>query len=237
MNIVRMAQVLKEAKDLHGVYDDFPWYISPHLWTAVLTDAGSIAAAGVGGIATLTNSDGSVADNDEAYLATTNALFKPAANKPLYAEALIQFTEANTAAANVAFGLASSPAADLIVDNGGGMRASGAVIAIYKVDGENVWRFVTRNGTDVTVSQSVEAAGGASYQQLGIEILDAFGNYATCVPTIDGRLMISAATGQPIRHQLLLTAIANVNLFVGGKNGSTSLETTLVDYIGCWQAR
>ncbi|MDY3554769.1 hypothetical protein R5W24_003898 [Gemmata sp. JC717] len=237
MNIVRMPQALREAKDLHGVYDDFPWYISPHLWTATLTDSGTVVAAGVGGIATLTSSDGSVADNDESYLATTNALFKPAANKPLYAEALIQFTEAATSAANVAFGLASAVGANLILDDGAGLRASGTVVAIYKVDGEGVWRFVTRNGGDVTVSQSQESAGGASYQQLGIEVLDAFGSYATCVPTIDGRLMRDAVTGQPIRHQLLLTGLAAASLFVGAKNGGANLETTNVDYAGCWQAR
>ena len=45
-------------------------------------------------------------------------------------------------------------AANLIVDDGAGLRASGTVIALYKVDGETVWRFVTRNGTDATVTQS-----------------------------------------------------------------------------------
>lgn len=235
MNIVRMPQALREAKDLHGVHDDFPWFISPHLWTATLTDSGTAAAAGVGGVLAIANSDGSVADNDEAYVATA-ALFKPSAGKPLYAEALVQFSESSTDDANVAFGLASGVAADLIADNGAGMRTTGTVIAIYKVDGETVWRFVTRNGSDATVTQSQETAGGASYQQLGIEVLDAFGSYATVVPTIDGRLMRDA-TGQPIRHQLLLTGIAAAQLFVGGKNGGAGLETTNVDYAGCWQTR
>ena len=118
MNVLRQALVLREAKDLFGVFDDFPWYISPHQWTSVLTDSGtaSITAGGAGGVLAIVNSDGTVADNDEAYIYTTNSIFKPAANKPLYAEALVQFTEANTDDANVAFGLASSVAADLIVE-------------------------------------------------------------------------------------------------------------------------
>ncbi len=235
-NILRSAQALKEAKDTFGVYDEFGWYISPHQWTSVLTDSGTAAAGGVGGVLTLTNSDGTVADNDEAYVYTTVAMFQPAANKPLYAEALVSFTEANTNAANVAFGLASSVAADLIVDNGGGMRASGTVIAIYKVDGETVWRFVTRNGSNVTVSQSQQTAGG-SYQQLGIEILDVMSGTATVVPTVNGQMMIDATTGLPIKHALPLSGIAAASLFMGGKNGSTSLETSLWDYAGCWQAR
>ena len=236
-NILRQANALKEAKDTFGVYDEFGWYISPHQWTSVLTDSGTAVAGGVGGVLTLTNSDGTVADNDEAYVGTTVAMFRPAVNKPLYAEALLQFSEANTSAANVAFGLASSVAADLIADNGAGMRASGTVIAIYKVDGETVWRFVTRNGSDVTISVSDRTAGGAAYQQLGIEIVDVLGSYATVVPTVDGQSLRDATSGLPIKHQLLLTSIAAASLFVGGKNGSTTLETSLWDYAGCWQTR
>ena len=66
MNVLRQALVLREAKDLFGVFDDFPWYISPHQWTSVLTDAGSasISAGAAGGVLALANSDGTVADND-----------------------------------------------------------------------------------------------------------------------------------------------------------------------------
>ena len=236
-NILRQPQWLREIADTFSWFDDFQWFISPHYWTSVLTDSGTAAAAGVGGVVTLTNSDGTVADNDEAYIGSTVVAYKPAAGKPLYVEALIQFTEANTDDANVAFGLASSVGANLIVDDGAGMRTSGTVIAIYKVDGETVWRFVTRNGTDVTTSLSTETAGGSSYQRLGIEIVDVLGSYATVVPTIDGRLMRDSTTGQPIRHTLLLTGIAAASLFVGGKNGGGTLETTLVDYIGIVGAR
>ena len=234
MNTLRQPQWLREIADTFSFFDDFFWYISPHYWTSVLTDSGTAAAAGVGGIATLTNSDGTVADNDESYIYSTAAAYKPAAGKPCYVEALLQFTEANTDDANVAFGLASSVAADLIVDNGAGMRTTGTVIAIYKVDGETVWRFVTRNAaaSDVTISQSQETAGGSAYQRLGIEIIDVTSTACTVVPTVDGRLMRDATTGQPIRHTMLLSSIAAASLFVGGKNGGANLETTLVDYIG-----
>ncbi|AMV27555.1 hypothetical protein VT84_24350 [Gemmata sp. SH-PL17] len=235
-NILRQANALKEAKDTFGVYDEFGWYISPHQWTSVLTDSGTAVAGGVGGVLTLTNSDGTVADNDEAYVYSTVAMFQPAANKPLYAEALVSFTEANVSAANVAFGLASSVAADLIADNGAGLRASGTVVAIYKVDGETVWRCVSRNGSNVTISLSTATAGG-SYQQLGIEIVDVLTASATVVFTVNGQLLIDSISGLPIKHTLPLSGIAAASLFAGGKNGSTSLETSLWDYVGCWQAR
>lgn len=234
-----MPQWLKEL-DCFSFFDDFLWFISPHNWTSVLTDSGTAAVSttGVGGVITLTPSDGSVADNDEAYVGLTNAVFKPAANKPMYAEAYVQFAEANTNAANIAFGFASAVAANLIVDDGGGMRASGTVIAIYKVDGETVWRCVSRNGTAVTISQSTTTAGGTAYQKLSIELIDEISTSQTVVFRVDGALLRDATTGAPIRHQLdISSAPTAASLFAGVKNGSTTLETLLVDWTGAAQSR
>jgi hypothetical protein len=231
-----MTAALKEVGDTFGFADDFEWYISPHRWTSLAADAGSsvaVTAGATGGVLALTTG---ATDNNET-LAFSASIFKPAPNKPLYCEALVQWTEANTNAANVAFGLASSPGPDLIVNDGAGMRTSGTVIAIYKVDGESVWRFVTRNGTDFTISVSQEPAGGANYQKLGIEVLDVMGSFATVVPTIDGRLMIDATSGQPIRHTLLLTSIVAAGLFAGNKAGGANSEVLSVDYMACYQAR
>lgn len=229
--ITRMPQELRQADNL-VVFDDFDWYISPHRWTSVLTDSGT-ATIGVGTSAlALACSDGTVADNDEAYVGTTNAVFKPQAGQPFYAEGYVQFTEANTDDANVAFGLASSVGANLIVDDGAGLRTSGGVIALYKVDGETVWRFVTRNGTAVTTSQSTTTAGGSSYQRLSIEVLDVIGQVATIVPLVDGLHLRDATNPQQIiRHKLDLTSIAAMSLFAGAKNGGSNMETLNVDYL------
>jgi hypothetical protein len=235
-NILRMPAALKEIGDTIGFADDFEWYVTAHRWTSLAADAGAsvaVAAGAAGGILALTTGG---TDNNEA-LAYSASVFKPAANRPLYCEALLQWTEANTDDANVAFGLASSPGADLLIDNGAGMRATGTIIAIYKVDGETTWRFVTRNGTSVTVSVSQEDAGGSAYQKLGIEVLDVMGSVATVVPTIDGRLMIDATSGQPIRHTLLLTSIAAAGVFAGNKAGGANSEVLSVDYIAAYQAR
>jgi hypothetical protein len=236
-NILRMTAALRDVGDTFGFADDFEWYISPHRWTSVLPDLGTAAAAGVGGILTLTNSDATVAVDDEVYVYTTNPIFMPAANKPLYCEAYLQFTEANVNAAAVAFGLASAVGADLIVDGESGLRASGTVIALYKISGENVWRFVSRNGASATLSQSDKTAGGAAYQRLGIEILDVMPGSATVVPTVDGQLLHDSTSGLPIKHTLNLSAIAAAGLFMGGKNGSASLESSNWDYAAAFQAR
>lgn len=236
MNIPRLPEALAIASDTFQVFDDFHWYISPQLWTSVLTDLGAVTVASAGGIASVAASDGTVADNDEGYIGTTASTFKPAANKPIYFEALVQWTEANTDDANVAVGLASSVAANLIVDDGAGLRASGAVIALYKVDGGTVWRFVTRNGSDVTDSVSTTTAGGSAYQKLSIEVIDARSTHATVVPRVDGALL-KDSNGNVIRHELPLASIAACSLFAGVKNGGANLETLNVDYIGAVQTR
>jgi hypothetical protein len=67
---------LHYAKDQVELFDDFLWYLSPHLWTSLVTDTNSavaIDADGVGGQITVFTGDGT--DNNEAALATTNELF------------------------------------------------------------------------------------------------------------------------------------------------------------------
>lgn len=237
--LARMPRVLLEAIDSYGFVDDFLWYISPHLWTSTLTDSGTCSiTTGAGGIVALVPSDGTVADNDEAYMATTNAVFKPQQSKPCFHEFLVQFTEANTDDANIAVGLASSVAANLIVDDGAGMRTSGTVLAIYKVDGETVWRCVSRNGSSYTVSQSTTTAGGSAYQRLSIEVVDVIGQVATIAFLVDGQyLKDSTYPTQIIKHTLDLTSLAAAQAFAGVKNGSANLETLNVDYVGWAAAR
>lgn len=235
MNIVGMPSALKDGQNNFGLFDDFLWFVTAHLWTSLAADSGaSVAAAGVGGELTLTTGG---TDNNEAYAYTASA-FKPAANKPAYLEALCSFAEANTDDANVAFGLASSPGANLIVDDGAGMRASGTVIALYKVDGGTVWRFVTRNGSAVTDSVSTTTAGGSAYQKLSIEVLDGgSGLGLTVVPRVDDQLLFDATTRQPVRHTLDVTGIAAAGLFLGAKAGGANSEAPKFDYAGIVQAR
>lgn len=219
------------------LFDDFWWYVTAHLWTSTLSDSGTIAVGNTAnGVALLTPSDGSVADNDEAYLGQTAAAFLLAANRGLCGDFLVQFTEANTNAANVAVGFASSIGANLIVDDGGGMRTSGTILAIYKVDGETVWRCVSRNGSSATVSQSTTTAGGSDYQHLSIQVVDWTPTTAEVV-FLCNDLYLRDSNNIVIRHTIALSGASQMGAFAGVKNGSTSLETLNVDYIGAAQTR
>lgn len=236
-NFAYMPADLANAEHTLALYDDFTWFVTAHNWTATLTDSGTASVTAGTTDVSLAASDGTVADNDEAYLATTNAAFLPAAGRNLYAEARIKFTEANTDDANVAFGLASSVAANLIVDDGAGMRASGTVFAIYKVDGGTAWLCVSRNGSTAYTNTSSTTRVSGSYQTLGVEVVELLGTTCTVVFKVDGVILRDSTTGQPIRHQVLYSGLSNCQAFAGVKNGDTNLETLHVDYIGVVQAK
>lgn len=237
-NFAYLPAELANAKNTFALFEDFDWYISPHRWTATLTDTGTVSMVSGTTRVAITPSDGTVADNDEAYLATTNANFLVAAGKNLYGEALIQFTEGNTDDANIAFGFASSVAANLIVDDGAGLRASGTVFAIYKVDGGTKWVCVSRNGATAYTNTSSTTAGGSAYQTLGIEIVELLSTACTVTFKVDGVILRDDTTGQPIRHNVLYSGLSAAQLFFGIKNGAiTTVETLNVEYAAAVQAR
>ena len=77
MKILDLPQGIKERR-LFGLFDDFLWYISPHLWSSFNTGTGGASVApgssAFGGTAVLTT--GATANN-EAAIATTNSPFSP----------------------------------------------------------------------------------------------------------------------------------------------------------------
>lgn len=233
-NVARLTPELANA-DTYSIFDDFDWFVTAHRWTSVVADGGSIAVNNAtGGTITLTND--TAADNDEIYVYSTSAPFLLAANKPFYGEGRIQFSESNTDDANVAFGFASSVGANLIVDDGAGMRTSGSILAIYKVDGGTAWKCLTRSNGVVYDNTSSKTAGGSSYQTLAIEVVETTSTYATVVFKCDGEFLKDATTGQVIRHNIAVASAAQMALFVGQKNGSANNEATTIDYLGASQA-
>src|SRR5262245_4349652 len=144
------------------VWDDFTFDQTDLIWVDTISDVGT-AAVGDNrkGLMVLTPADATVTDNDEVYLGSSNEVFLFLAGKPIYGRCLLQFTETAAGIYNCFFGFANAFAADLMINDGGGMRASGSLAAIYKVDGETVWRCTARVGSTVTITQSTTSAGGA----------------------------------------------------------------------------
>jgi hypothetical protein len=225
-------------RDQVSFFDDFTWYVTAHNFTTVATDSGTVSVGdAANGIVALVASDGTVADNDESYIKSTNELFKFAAGRVIFGEAKIQFTEANTDDANVFFGFADAIGANTLVDDGAGMKTSFSGAAIYKVDGGTVWKCVSSNGSSQTITTSTATAGGASYQTLSIEMADVDGTSMEVTFFVDGRPLLDSTYRKPIKHTVAITSGTEMQVGAGVKNGFTNLETLNVDYIFAAQSR
>lgn len=237
-----MANLLRFPVDLwyrdqHEIFDDFTRDIDAAEWVATLTDTGTATVGdAVGGIVALVPSDGTVADNDEAYLESPNETFLLAAGKPLCFETRIQFTEANTDDANIMVGLMDAVGADSLLDNGGGPKATFDGAVIYKIDGGTVWRCKSSRGTTATDSISTTTAGGAAYQTLRIEWHDYTTTQAQVTYYVNGQLLLDSL-GNPIRHVVNFASATEVQVALAVKNGGANLETLNVDYVFAGQVR
>jgi hypothetical protein len=230
--MMRLLDLPDSNHKTRGFYiaEDWLWYVTAHMHTTVASDSGTVAVGdAAGGVLVLTPSDGSVADNDEAYVRTTNELFLFAADKPFYAEQLMKFTEANTDDANVAFGFMNAVAANSILDNGGGPAASFSGAVIYKIDGGTVWRCRSSVGTSNNDSISTTTAGGSSYQWLRIECRPVSSTICEISYFVDNVPLLDSTTNRPIKHSLTYTGATEMHLFTGVKNGDTNLETVNID--------
>lgn len=238
MKLNRYSDFLANLQGQHMVSDDFHWYISPHLWTSLAADSGSsvaITAATDAGILALTSGP---TNNNEAMVASTVAAWKFGVGKAIYCEALIQYAEAATSAANVAFGLSSAAAANLLVDDGAGPATSHTGALIYKVDGETVWRAHSSNSTAQTSTKSLKTAGGSSYQKLGIELRDVDGTNMEVTFFVDDLpLYADDSARRPIKHSVAIASAAAMYFATYVKCGSGSSEVVSVDYMACVKAR
>lgn len=224
----------------HTIWDDFHWFISPHMWTVTATDAGvTTPLDAANGVVQFFASDGTVADNDEIYVKTTNEVFKLADDKPLTIEARLKFTELNVDDANVVLvGVADAVAANTIVDDGAGLKTSFSGAAIYKVDGSNVWKCVSSVGATQTISTSGKSSISTGYQSGRIEFKPLTAALCQVTFFVDngdgtGWDLLRDANGVPIIHTIDMTSTTEMNLFVGVKNGFTTGagESILVDYM------
>lgn len=230
-NVVRTAVLdLITMDDVVIVQSDFINDQSDIEFIDTIPDTGTVAIGdAVGGIAVLTPSDGTVADNDEAYFFCPNEVFKLASGKPLYAKSRMQYAEAATNAANVFFGFASAAGANLLVDNGAGMRTTGDVIGIYKVDGGTKWICISQvNGVATTTTSSL-TAGGASYIKPEIEVADHDSTQGYATFRIDNEFL-KDANGNIIRHAVPYASSTEMQFGFGVKNGGGTLETLNVDF-------
>lgn len=196
---------------------------------ATLTDSGTAAVQSASsayptGTIKLTPSDGTVADNDEAYLGSESVVWILGTGKDVWCEWIVKYTEANVDDANIMCGLCSVYAANTLVDNGAGPPADYDGINFFKVDGGTVWQAECAQSTNHTTLTSLATRKSGSWQRLGFHVTgtDQVDFY------IDGVAVGSISTHLPT---------AAMGLFLGAKNGDTNNEGLYADYVKVVQLR
>lgn len=205
-------------------------YPAPGL-KVIATNGGTVAISdGVKGVVVLTTG---ATDNDEIYMCTSTETIKFASGKYIVAEAEINFTEAATDDANIIFGFMNAVAADCLVDNGGGPKATGDYIAIWKVDGQTCWYCGTQsNGTALPTADTITTvtAGHAStYRTLKIEV--------DCISSTEAVAKFAIDDVEVQSTRFTYASATEMQLMVGAKAGGSNTETLNVDYLGFEQIR
>jgi hypothetical protein len=228
----------KESLLTSGWNDDFDQALVTR-WTAVVVDTGTVAqdADDPNGVINLS---GGANDDGQAYMYRpfTGAL---ATGKNHMAIARVQFTEANTNDANVIFGISSAtPAANSLVDAGGGPVSSYSGAVWFKTFDTTRWQFESSVSTTQTTTEVDATAGGSSYQTLGIEIIPFSATEFWAIPWIDtaGRNNLVqpfpySANPNPrqvaIKHRVTWASGVPLCVFFGVRNGSANAEILKVD--------
>jgi len=225
---------------MFGLFDDFEWFLSPHLWASFATASGgaSVAvatgAAMFGGVVVLTTG---ATLNNEAALGTTSAPFIPGARQPLLYEALLQYNEAATNKANLFAGFS-----DVINVTGqmqpanAGVKANFNGFGVCKIGNTNVWTCVTSKGTVQTITASQTIAGGPAQQSLRVEVNEIDSQNAEVTFFVNSQQLLDVAN-RPIKHIVNYTAFANLQAGVYVAAGAAASEVVNVDYVAAYQQR
>lgn len=211
------------------------WFVTVHNLTSLVADAGTTIAVSDGVRGTIALTTGAT-DNNEVALRTTTEIFLFAANKPLIYEARIQFTEANVDDANVAVGFADAVGANLLVDDGAGPKTTYSGAMIFKIDGDTTWRAGSSKSTTQTNTDSLTAAGDASYQVLRLEIWPINTTDLEVAFFVDG-VQLKDSNSKPIKHTVVYTSATEMHAFAYVKAGGANSEVLNVDYMAAYQKR
>jgi len=205
--------------------DFFMFGATGDLWT-IVEDAG---AGGTDGVQDAAGGwykhfcDGD--DNDEAYLATEGESWKLETNKPLWFEAKIKLTEANTDDANWIVGLIEGGgAANTLQDDGAGPLANYDGACFFKVDGTMKVQFETSIAAAQVTNATLADFTSGTAVRLGFH-WDGVGTVTPYVDGVAGTAHTMAATG------------GELNACFGVKAGGGNEEAIEIDYIKVVQLR
>lgn len=170
-----------------------------------------------------------VNDNDEVYVATQGEMFLFAAAKPIWFEAKVELTEANTDDANILVGLLDVAGANSLVDNGAGPPSSYSGAVWFKVDGGTVWQFETSKSTTQNTTASAGTFTSGTANRLGFVYDPNDGTTGKITPYLDG---VEGTT-----LDITIASATEMRLAFGVKAGGANAETLKVDWVQCLAVR
>jgi hypothetical protein len=236
-NLARYVKTLEEL-DTVQFFDDFLLDQSDINYIDTITDTGTaVAGDSVNGVVVLTPSDGTVADNDEVYIESPNEFLRFGANREQYLRFKFSTTINTVSAVNFAVGATDAPAADTLIDNGGGVKVSGSTVAVEKRDGETAFRFTTAvNGVGVTTLSNLAVASATDYV-VEISVKDWDGTAMRATAKVNGDYL-KDTNGNVITHRVPIASSTEMALFAGVKLGAaTNNDVMNLDYWFASQTR
>ena len=186
---------------------------------------------------TISPSDGTVADNDEGYVATKE-IFKIVNQKPIALAARTQFTQAATNAANMFVGLMNAMTANALRDDGAGPKADFSGAGFFAKDGSTSLFVIYSDGTTQTIAEltatntinkTAYLAASADFQLLEIDI----------VPKTSTLVDIAFRVNGSVVYKMLDRTYANateISAGLGVKNGTAAQQALKADLFVCNQA-
>lgn len=236
-NLVNLPDWAHSIRYSHGIIDDF--YLLGEVWTDTSGDASASWSVNDGEVGGQAKGLTGATDNNEAMLHLDTEVFKFAAGKPIWFEAYVKFTEANTDDANIWVGfMDAGGGADVMTDNGGGPKSSYSGVGFFKVDGSTRWQVensisTTQKTTDLSAANSLTGAivtAGGAFQRLRIECIPTDATHQDIMFYVDDDL-VAKHSDQSISSATDM----EVNFVV--KAGDTNEETLYVDYVAAFQKR
>lgn len=243
MNLARFTRFLQEL-DVVTVSSDFAEDQLDAVAVDTAPDGGAVEIGDeVNGVVTFTPSDGTVADNDEAYLATPNEIFRFGTNREIFGRFKFRFTEVAANRVNVAVGFQNAVGANSILDDGAGLKTSGSCLGIYKADGsDSLLRVVSAcNGAAAVTVTNYAVAAATDYvaeihckdwDGVSMQVTYKFGTPA------NGLEFLKDANYTVVRHTVPIANSTEMQMFAGVKLGAAGNNDTLkLDYWYAAQTR
>lgn len=214
------------------------------MWTDTSSDTGAAPTLVVDGTASAISITTGATQNNEAYF-SSKAHFDVVNSRPLVFEGRLQYAEAETNAAAVAFGLMSGWGANHLVDTTGALVASFSGFVFHKLAATTKWRVTSSVGTTrYGNNETTLTAGGAGYASFRIEVRPISSTEAEVVFLVDtaGGTNFSqvrdSTTNLPIKHIVTYTSFAPAAAGIGVKaTGATGTETVVLDSVRVSQVK